>query len=34
MEIRKLRIPNPYTGKGIHFAKEIIKLKKGKREGK
>jgi large subunit ribosomal protein L6 len=33
-EIRKLRLPDAYKGKGIHYDKEIITLKKGKREGK
>jgi len=33
-EIRSLRIPDSYKGKGIHFDKEELKLKKGKREGK
>jgi len=33
-EIRLLRKPNAYTGKGIRLAKEIIKLKPGKREKK
>lgn len=33
-EIRALRVPDAYKGKGIQFDKEIIKLKKGKREGK
>lgn len=33
-EIRTLRIPDAYKGKGIHYNKEILKLKKGKREGK
>lgn len=33
-DIRKLRIPDSYKGKGIHFDGEILKLKKGKREGK
>ena len=33
-EIRSLRIPDSYKGKGIHYQKEILKLKKGKREGK
>ena len=33
-EIRSLRIPDAYKGKGIHYDKEILKLKKGKREGK
>jgi len=29
-----LRKPDSYKGKGIHYAGEILKLKKGKREGK
>jgi len=33
-EIRALRIPDAYKGKGIHYDKERIILKKGKREGK
>lgn len=33
-EIKTLRYPDSYKGKGIHYDKEIIKLKKGKREGK
>lgn len=33
-EIRNLRQPDAYKGKGIHYSKEILKLKKGKREGK
>jgi len=33
-EIRNLRQPDAYKGKGIHYNKEILKLKKGKREGK
>jgi len=34
VEIRRLRIPDVYKGKGIHYNKEVVKLKKGKREGK
>jgi large subunit ribosomal protein L6 len=34
VEIRRLRIPDIYKGKGIHYNKEVLKLKKGKREGK
>lgn len=34
IEIKRLRMPDIYKGKGIHYNKEIIKLKKGKREGK
>jgi len=33
-EIRKLREPDSYKGKGIHYYGEILTLKKGKREGK
>lgn len=33
-EIRALRKPDIYKGKGIHKQNEILKLKKGKREGK
>ena len=33
-EIRSLRLPDAYKGKGIHYDKEQLKLKKGKREGK
>lgn len=33
-EIRSLRMPDVYKGKGIHKENEILKLKKGKREGK
>lgn len=33
-EIRSLRVPDSYKGKGIHYDKEELKLKKGKREGK
>jgi large subunit ribosomal protein L6 len=33
-EIRSLRMPDAYKGKGIHFNKQTLKLKKGKREGK
>jgi len=31
-EIRRLRKPNAYTGKGIRFADEVIKLKQGKKK--
>jgi large subunit ribosomal protein L6 len=34
VEIRSLRIPDIYKGKGIHYNKEVLKLKKGKRESK
>jgi large subunit ribosomal protein L6 len=33
-EIREFRKPDSYKGKGIHSENEILKLKKGKREGK
>lgn len=33
-EIRSLREPDAYKGKGIHYDKEQLTLKKGKREGK
>ena len=33
-DIRNLRIPDAYKGKGIHSDKEVLILKKGKREGK
>jgi len=33
-DIRRLRQPDAYKGKGIHYYNEILKLKKGKREGK
>jgi len=33
-EIRALRMPDAYKGKGIHYDKERLVLKKGKREGK
>ena len=33
-EIRALRIPDAYKGKGIQYFNEILKLKKGKSEGK
>jgi large subunit ribosomal protein L6 len=32
-EIRRLRYPDSYKGKGIHYDGEILRLKKGKREG-
>lgn len=31
--LRSLRYPDPYKGKGIQYDREIITLKKGKREG-
>jgi large subunit ribosomal protein L6 len=33
-EIRLLRVPDAYKGKGIQYKKEILVLKKGKRESK
>ena len=33
-DIRNLRLPDAYKGKGIHYDKEVLTLKKGKREGK
>lgn len=33
-DIRNLRAPDAYKGKGIHYYNEVLKLKKGKREGK
>lgn len=33
-EIRMLRIPDAYKGKGIHYKNETLNLKKGKRESK
>lgn len=33
-EIRALHLPDPYKGKGIQYAKETLKLKKGKRESR
>jgi large subunit ribosomal protein L6 len=32
-EIRTFRAPDIYKGKGIYYAQEVIKLKKGKRQG-
>ncbi len=32
-EIRAFRYPDSYKGKGIHYDREVIKLKKGKRQG-
>lgn len=32
-EIRKFRAPDIYKGKGIYLEQEVIKLKKGKRQG-
>lgn len=32
-EIRAFRFPDAYKGKGIHYDREILKLKKGKRQG-
>lgn len=31
--VRSLRYPDPYKGKGIQYDREVITLKKGKREG-
>jgi len=33
-EIRMLRLPDAYKGKGIHYKNETLTLKKGKRESK
>lgn len=33
-DIRSLRQPDSYKGKGIHYYNEVLTLKKGKREGK
>jgi len=33
-DLRKVRKPDPYKGKGIRYVGEIIKLKAGKRAGK
>jgi large subunit ribosomal protein L6 len=33
-EIRLLRVPDAYKGKGIQYKKEVLILKKGKRESK
>lgn len=33
-EIKNLRAPDVYKGKGVHYENEILRLKKGKREGK
>lgn len=32
-EIRAFRYPDVYKGKGIHYDREVLKLKKGKRQG-
>jgi len=32
-EIRSFRYPDSYKGKGIYYNKEVLKLKKGKRQG-
>ncbi len=32
-EIRAFRYPDSYKGKGIHYDREVLKLKKGKRQG-
>jgi large subunit ribosomal protein L6 len=34
VEIRAFRFPDAYKGKGIHYYREVLRLKKGKREGK
>ncbi len=34
VEIRRFREPDAYKGKGIHYYREVLRLKKGKREGK
>lgn len=34
VEIRRFREPDAYKGKGIHYYGEVLRLKKGKREGK
>ncbi len=31
-DLRALRYPNPYTGKGVTYDREVIRRKKGKRE--
>lgn len=31
--IRRIQRPDPYKGKGIHYDGEVLRLKKGKREG-
>lgn len=33
-DIRKVRKPDPYKGKGIRYAGEVVRLKAGKRAGK
>ena len=33
-EIRKYRKPEPYKGKGIKYAGEIVRRKQGKKTGK
>lgn len=33
-DIRKVRKPDPYKGKGLRYAGEIVKLRPGKRAGK
>jgi ribosomal protein L6P/L9E len=33
VEIRSFRYPDAYKGKGIFYNKEVVKLKKGKRQG-
>ncbi len=34
VEIRRFREPDAYKGKGVHYYGEVLRLKKGKREGK
>lgn len=34
VELRAFRFPDAYKGKGIHYYREVLRLKKGKREGK
>jgi large subunit ribosomal protein L6 len=31
MQIRKLKLPEPYKGKGIRYSDEVIRRKQGKR---
>ncbi len=33
-DIRKVRRPDPYKGKGVRYAGEVVKLRPGKRAGK
>lgn len=32
-EVRSFRLPDIYKGKGIYYYGEVVKLKKGKRQG-